>query len=257
MWTVLLLTMCHCPASAAPGKFWDFVQPFTKLRQEVDLEQFLNTSFIWTVEVGTKDRAGYEMEPQDICRVDQKECVSSRDVIFLSNYTFENTRYSERYHGAFFDSKTKPSSVLLVNEGNPKEFQVELLIYTSRNNDCGVFYVVKFKSSMLLEKINKTGKFPDLDSIRNITRIFDEVWRNIDTTTKDPIRTDEGLVVKYSDEAIMYTQMHKRYRGGPKHPNETEECDRKYNKIRSDGRFTPWPVYNETCPNVRNERRSS
>ncbi|XP_077529781.1 uncharacterized protein LOC144142278 [Haemaphysalis longicornis] len=202
MWTALLLAVCRCHTLAALTTDTDDFLQLPKPEGDVDLKQFLNEGYIRTTVVATRIRGNYNMDPKYFCRDDKIECVSSKNFISTSNFTFNLNRETEKWYGVFLRSTKKTTSALLINPAIKDEYLVEKLLYSNHNNSCGVFYVVHFLSSSLWKRINEIAEFSDLNTLDQSTTYLAEAWQNINKTLYQP-QNDEDYTAKDEGETAV------------------------------------------------------
>lgn len=194
---------------------------FTRIERyknnNVNLTQFMNTSYIWTVEVGTRNPAN---RSSIICTVDHPECVTIREIVFLSNFTRRGVRHSEEVRGQFLDPEKGPTSMLLMDPVYNTYVRLDVLAYSSPNKTCGVFYSMWWTSPELRERINKSYPLTEINNTQYIQQNF--------------------------GNQIHTIQCQKRVRGNSTTPNKTTDCDGEYKNICSS--FTPRPTYFSSCP---------
>lgn len=140
-----------------------------------------------------------------------------------------------------------------MNPDYNNELLLEKLVYSSHNNSCGIFYVIRFLSTKLWNKINKTARFPDVTTLKDSPTYLSEVWPQISHTLRYP---DEKENIDYKDEEIKNIQCHKRVQGNRTHPNMTEECDKIFKDLCKPPTFIRYHAYKETCPNMTTTTRA-
>lgn len=173
--------------------------------------------------IATRRRGDVTTGPTISCRVDHAVCVTLKNIVQISNYTQERTRHLDELSGVFLDTKWKrPTTVLLINTAKKSEFHLDVLLYSSPKDTCGLFYAVTFKNTSLWESVNKTGIWPP-----GLTE--EEVFQNL--------RENDTII-----------QCHIRLNGTDTHPTRTKDCnDQWYLKCPN---TVPWVVYRDSCPYI-------
>lgn len=251
MWAALLLAvcLCHMPEARRFVQKEDIFSQIYKLNYSVDLAQFLDAPFIWTVFTGTRDPGGSTYNvPSYTCQSDEMECVTIKDVIFQANYTDNGPRKSRRYYGAFLNKTRKPTSMLLLDPDDEVIFYQDILVYSSPNNTCGLFYTIKMNSPALRDCIKNFTPSASQDDASKITPRLRGTRRclNYHKLFSSPQNTTD--IAGHFKASVPLIQCHVKVPGNSTRPNTTDQCQTPFENICKD--FLRFRVYNGSCPNL-------
>uniref|UniRef100_A0A224YMN3 Lipocalin n=1 Tax=Rhipicephalus zambeziensis TaxID=60191 RepID=A0A224YMN3_9ACAR len=145
-----------------------------------DIVQFWNTSeLIWTTNTTAEDRR--------VCKVDMKQNISEKNIIFKRSYLTQAGWIIREYHGVFRnflnDDNYQMTSFNAVDIGKKRghDNATEILYYQSSDNKCAVFLVlgVDYFSRLPWYEIRMTDTY-----IKQGFRMQDECWKQFEEATK-------------------------------------------------------------------------
>lgn len=171
MWTVLLLALWQSHTSVALLFHTEVLSQYETFNYTVNLTQFMGASYIWTTVIGTTD---WHRQSSFTCIVDHTVCATLTNVAFIRNLTYEGKRYSDEISGVFLGPDRRPTSMLFLDPDSQVGLILDILVYTSLKNTCGVFYSIYFNSSSLRKKMNESVTWPQQKNVQDIRSDLDK-----------------------------------------------------------------------------------